>query len=156
MNKKQTQIAGVLFFVYALLMLWLLFGQRMGHTSNATYWQRLIANLNLQPLDTVRRYLWVLRNSQDPDLLRHAVVNLVGNVVMFLPLGNLTPSIWGKMQKFRWHFLYMVLIILAIEVLQLFTLLGSCDVDDLILNLVGTTLGYIFWKIVSLLGKKKK
>ena len=155
MSKKQTQIAGVLFLLYALLMLWLLFGQRMGQTSSATYWQRLLANLNLQPMDTLWRFWWVLQHSEKPAEIRHAVVNLAGNVVMFLPLGYLTPCIWGKVQKFRWHFLYMVLIILGIEVLQLFTLLGSCDVDDLILNLVGTTLGYIFWKIASVLGKKK-
>lgn len=156
MKQKRTLFAGVAFLIYGLLMIYLLFGQRMGQPPVGTYWERIWANLNLKPLDTVWRFCWVLRNSTDPAALKHAVVNLVGNVVMFVPLGFLTPCIWGKVQKFWRHFLYMVLIILCIEVLQLFTLLGSCDVDDLILNLVGTTMGYILWKIVSVFTRKRK
>lgn len=156
MKNKRTLIAGAAFLIYGLLMIYLLFGQRMGQLPVGTYWERISANLNLKPLDTVWRYIWVLKNSEDAALLRHAVVNLVGNVVMFVPLGYLTPCIWGKVQKFWRHFLYMVLIIVSIELLQLFTLLGSCDVDDLILNLVGTTLGYLLWKIVSWFSRKRK
>ena len=149
MKQKRTLIAGAAFLFYGLLMLYLLFGQRMGQTPVGTYWERICDNLNWKPLDTVWRFCWVLRNSTDPAALRHAVVNLVGNVVMFIPLGFLTPYIWGKLRKFWVHFLYMVLIIVGIEVLQLVTLLGSCDVDDLILNLVGTSVGFLVWKVVS-------
>ena len=156
MKNKRTLMAGAAFLMYGLLMIYLLFGQRMGQLPAGTYWERIAASLNLKPLDTVWRFCWVLRNSTDPAALRHAVVNLVGNVVMFVPLGFLTPCIWGKVQKFWRHFLCMVLIIVGIEVLQLFTLLGSCDVDDLLLNLVGTTIGFLAWKIASLFGKKRK
>lgn len=156
MKNKRTLIAGAAFLVYGLLMIYLLFGQRMGQLPVGTYWERIRASVNLKPLDTLWRFCWVLSNSTDPAALQHAVVNLVGNVVMFVPLGYLTPCIWGKMQKFRWHFLYMVLIIVGIEVLQLVTLLGSCDVDDLILNLVGTTMGYLSWKIMPCFSGKGK
>ena len=156
MKQKRTLLAGAAFLVYGLLMIYLLFGQRMGQVPVGTYWQRIQRNLNLKPLDTLWRFWWVLCNSADPDALRHAVVNLAGNVVMFVPLGCLTPCIWGKMQKFWRHFLYMVLIIVCIEVLQLFTLLGSCDVDDLILNLVGTAIGFVLWKIGAQISRKQK
>jgi glycopeptide antibiotics resistance protein len=46
------------------------------------------------------------------------------------------------MGKFGWHFLCMLLTIMVIEWLQLVTRLGSCDIDDLILNLVGTAIGF--------------
>ena len=36
----------------------------------------------------------------------------------------------------------VTLLIAVVETTQLFTLLGSCDVDDLILNLLGAALGY--------------
>ena len=42
--------------------------------------------------------------------------------------------------------------ILLIEALQLFTLLGSFDVDDIILNLCGMTVGYF----LNLLFHRKK
>ena len=43
----------------------------------------------------------------------------------------------------------MVCIIVSIELTQWLSLLGSCDVDDLILNLVGTTLGFAVWSIIN-------
>ena len=156
MKNRRTMVAGAAFLVYGLVMIYLLFGQRMGQIPTGTYWERIRANLNWKPLDTVWRFCWVLRNSTNPAALRHAVVNLVGNVVMFVPLGYLTPCIWGKMQAFWRHLLTMVLIIVAIEVLQLVTLLGSCDVDDLLLNLVGTTVGFVIWKILSVWQLKRK
>ena len=156
MKQKRTLIAGAAFLFYGLLMLYLLFGQRMGQTPVGTYWERICDNLNWKPLDTVWRFCWVLRNSTDPAALRHAVVNLAGNVIMFVPLGFLVPGIWQKMQKFGWHFLTMVLSIVLIELLQLVTNLGSCDVDDLMLNLVGTTIGFLLWKAVSYISKKRK
>lgn len=127
------------FAVYVLLMLWLLFGQR---------WGQWTGGLNLEPLDTVRSYFWVLRYSRDAELIRHAVVNLAGNVLMFVPLGFFVPALWQKMDKIYWHIPAMLGTIVAIELLQLITRLGSCDVDDLILNLVGTTLGFALWKII--------
>ena len=156
MKQKRTLLAGAAFLVYGLLMLYLLFGQRMGQIPAGTYWQHIRSNVNLRPLETLWRFWWVLCNSTDSVALRHAVVNLAGNVVMFVPLGLLTPCIWVSMRKFWRHFLYMVLIIVSIEVLQLVTLLGSCDVDDLLLNLVGTTMGFLVWEIASRLYGKKK
>ena len=142
MAKKHKKWYALLFAAYCLLMLWLLFGQRWGQSAGA---------LNLKPFDTLRRFLWVLENRTDAESLRHAVINLGGNVIMFVPLGFLVPCIWEKMSKFGWHLLAMLLTILAIELLQLATNLGSCDIDDLMLNLVGTTIGfglYKLWKYV--------
>ena len=34
-------------------------------------------------------------------------------------------------------------VITAVEVFQLFTLVGSCDIDDLILNVIGAALGFL-------------
>ena len=148
MDRKKWSV--LLFSLYTAWMIWLLFGQRMGYSSDRTYWERLLANLNYQPWDTVSRYLWVLRHSANQTQIRHAIINLGGNVIMFVPLGFFAPCIWSKMRKFGWHLLAMVVTIVSIELLQLFTLLGSCDVDDLLLNLVGTTLGFLVWKISSI------
>lgn len=137
----------ILFGIYCLLMLWLLYGQRMGPGNGGPYWQELRGNLILEPFDTIRRFLWVLRHSSSRGMVTHAIVNLVGNVIMFVPLGFWAPILWKRTEKFRWHFLVMTLTILVVELVQLFTLLGTCDVDDLLLNLVGTTLGFMLWKL---------
>ena len=140
MTKQHKKWGIVALVVYGLLMLWLLFGQRWGN------WAR---QWNLQLFDTVRRYLWVLRYSGSPALIRHAVINLAGNVIMFVPLGFLTPVAFPKLRRFLWHFAYMVLTILVVECLQLLTMLGSCDVDDLLLNAVGTTIGFALFRLSS-------
>ncbi len=142
---NRAKITKLLFGIYCGVMLWLLFGQRMGQGSAGSYWQRL--ELVHTPLETIRRFLWVLRYSSNEVQIRHAVVNLFGNVLMFVPLGFFAPCIWHKLRKFGWHLLAMTLIIVTIELTQLFTLLGTCDVDDLLLNLLGTTAGFGLWKL---------
>ena len=130
------------FFIYCLLMLWLLFGQRLGAQDYGSYTQQLADNLNLEPLKTVRLYLWLLEESESAYLVRHAFINLVGNVVMFVPLGYLLCGVFPKQRNFFAFFLCVTALILVVEAVQYVTLLGSCDIDDLILNLAGAIVGW--------------
>ena len=134
-------------------MAWLLFGQRMAQPQYADYALQLQENINLLPLDTVRRYLWVLQNSDQPGLRTHAVINLLGNVAMFVPLGVLLPLLWEKLRRFWVFLLTSFAAIVGIELVQLVTLLGKCDVDDLLLNLMGVTLGFAFGAVLTKLQK---
>ena len=138
MNRR-TQVS--ILAAYSLLMLWLLFGQRLMGESEGV--------LQLRPFSTLRRFLWVLVNSNNPELRRIAWANLAGNVVIFLPLGCLLPWIWAFFRNFWRHMLSMSAIVLAVELSQYFLRLGTCDVDDLLLNLLGTEIGYLFWKILK-------
>jgi len=145
-----------LFVIYAAAMLWLLFGQRLDRgISYADYEAQLAGNINLEPLKTVRLYWKLLKNSQNPYLLRHAFINLVGNVIMFIPLGFFLPYIWKKQRAVLITLLSVAVLIVAVEALQFFSLLGSCDIDDLILNLTGALLGYIFWKLSGTVKKRR-
>lgn len=127
----------LLFLVYLAAMLWLLFGQRWG--SNTT------RAMNLTPFATVKLYWRVLKYSHDKSLLFHSVVNLVGNVVMFIPLGFYAPYLLRSSRNFVRFLLLMVAVLLTIEVVQYATALGSLDVDDMILNMAGVLAGYIVW-----------
>ena len=141
-----------LFVAYGLVLLWLLFGRPQGWSDTLTYRQMLQQNMNLVPLFTIKNYWYVVRHGSDPTLLWHCITNLVGNVVLFVPIGYWMVRIWPKFRNF---FLFLVTCagaILLIEALQLFTLLGSFDVDDIILNLCGMTVGYF----LSLLFHRKK
>lgn len=152
MKKTKRRTAGqiflrFLFVVYGIAMVWLLFGQRIGtELSYDDYLQRLQSNINLTPLYTIKLYLRILRESNSNALLRHALINLVGNVVMFIPLGIFMPGIFLKKPGFFSTIFTVAAMIIAVELVQLVTLLGSCDVDDLILNLLGAAIGYFLWK----------
>ena len=77
----------------------------------------------------------------------HCVVNLAGNVVLFIPIGYFLPRLWMKMRRFFPFLFTCILSVCLVEVLQLLTLLGSMDIDDLILNLFGMIIGYLIFMI---------
>jgi glycopeptide antibiotics resistance protein len=70
------------------------------------------------------------------------VVNFIGNIVAFLPMGLIPTLILGRWIKL-WHVvLFGLSLSLAIEGGQYLSGRRVTDVDDLILNTVGTLLGY--------------
>ena len=136
MKKKYRQFwLTLLFFSYVALMIWLLFGQRSLGASGAE-------NLNVVPFTTLKLYWNLLKNSTNDALVRHAFINLVGNVVMFIPLGYFLPGVCRRTRNFFAMVLYTAVVIILIETLQYITGLGSCDIDDLILNVPGVMTGW--------------
>lgn len=146
---KKNALLRLAFALYCLLMLWLLFFQRMGADLPGPYLERLNENLNLVPLHTVRRYVHILQSSPDAALRRHAVKNLGGNVILFVPFGSFLPGIWAKLRRFGRCMLCAALGVIAVECIQLFTLLGHCDIDDLILNMLGAAIGYWIYRFAE-------
>ena len=137
------------FWGYAVLMLWLLFGQRIGGTS-MTWESWLETSVNLIPGRTVVNLFrgawnqWIYQG--ETALLRFALINNLGNIVMFIPLGCGLPMLWLRQRHRGCFLLTVLLIILAVETVQLVTMLGSWDVDDLLLNLLGAAIGFAIWK----------
>jgi glycopeptide antibiotics resistance protein len=135
-----------LFFgVYCLLMLWLLFG-RQEAPAGLPYSQQLLMRLNLVPFRTLGLQLRLLTDVDRPWLIRHSLINLGGNILLFIPLGLFLPKLWQKLNSFPRMLLTTAGIITAVEITQLMTLLGRCDVDDLILNITGAAIGYWIYK----------
>jgi glycopeptide antibiotics resistance protein len=73
---------------------------------------------------------------------REFVVNFLGNIVAFLPMGLLPPHIVRRRTTIWQIALFSLAISLAIETGQFFSGRRVPDVDDLILNTVGGVLGY--------------
>ena len=140
-----------MFLLYCAVMLWLLFDRSNGWNTEADYRELLRQNANLIPLRTVKSYLRVLQTSSDRYMLVHCFFNLAGNVVLFIPAGWLLPRLWSSMGNFFLFFAFCAGAILLVEVVQLFSMLGRFDVDDLILNLLGMTVGFLVFAV----GKRK-
>jgi len=151
--KKKKSVIYWLFAAYVLLMLWLLFGQRMAVMISGTwtesYWEDFSQKINLIPLHTITEF-W---NNLHGGGRSHAFINLAGNVVMFVPLGFFIPYVFRKADSFRHSMLYALIMIVCIEIIQLVTLLGSLDVDDLILNMIGVVIGYLIYRLAARLLK---
>lgn len=73
----------------------------------------------------------------------------IENIMMFVPFGILMPIVFKKMQKMRWCVLAGVLCSCGIEVSQLMTQRGFCQLDDVVTNTAGTLLGWLIWKCAS-------
>ena len=137
---KARRICAGLLLVYGLLMVYLLFLQRTPQLVPLELYIEF--STNLIPLNTIRQQLHLLEGGA---FVRFAFINLVGNVVMFIPMG-LLPGIWEKQRKFGWYVLTVALIIALVEILQLLTRLGSADIDDWLLNMLGSVIGFEIWR----------
>ena len=143
---KKRQHTWLWFFAYGALMLWLLFGQRIEGGTVDISLRGNTEKINLVPFETVRLYWRVLENGGSQSLIVHSVVNLAGNVVMFAPLGWFLPKLWRMFRGFFRTVIFGASLVCLIELVQYITGLGSCDIDDLILNTFGILLGYWAWK----------
>ncbi|MBH5316376.1 VanZ family protein [Paenibacillus sp. GSMTC-2017] len=79
----------------------------------------------------------------------HSIVNLLGNVVIFIPLGILLGLLFDheRMAGVR-IWVCSLFLSLSLEIAQLLFMIGQFDVDDLLLNSLGGLLGYAICRAV--------
>lgn len=135
------------FFLYCAVMLWLLFDRPGGWIDGLNYEEHLRHNVNLVPFLTIGNYLNVVLNRTNDAVFMHCLINLLGNVLLFIPAGYLLPTLWKRQRNFFRFFATCLGVMFLVETLQLFTLLGCFDVDDLILNLFGMSLGFLIYHL---------
>lgn len=108
-----------------------------------------LSTANFTPFKTIRMYI-------EYSYKLNSAENLLGNIVVLIPFGMLFPLITKK----NWGYLGMLAcafaFVLGIEVFQLFSAFGAFDVDDILLNCLGASLGYLFYWIVSGRGQAKE
>ena len=150
--KYRKQIWLLVFALYCAAMAFLLFGREEAPVG-IPYAEQIAMRMNLVPFRTLRLFTGLLSDHR-PHLVQAAVVNLFGNVLMFLPLGFLLPLTFRKLTGLWKILLATASLITAVELLQLFTLVGSCDIDDLILNTLGCMAGYGIYVLIKKIGKK--
>ncbi|MDD3339539.1 MAG: VanZ family protein [Lachnospiraceae bacterium] len=140
-TKKYIRVAGrVLFVLYILLLAYFLFfaewyGRGMRVEGEYHY--------NLHLFREISRY-W---KYQERLGFMAVFLNLAGNVIGFIPLGFILPVI-----HHRYKHIWLVTLLgftfsLFVETIQLFVRVGSFDVDDMLLNTLGTVIGYICFLI---------
>ena len=96
MEAKRKLLHIALFCVYSAFMLYLLF-HRAGGIEGMDYWKQIRANLNLEPFHTIRLFLNVLDQQAYSSA---AIINLGGNVIMFIPLGFFLPRVFPALRNF--------------------------------------------------------
>lgn len=85
-----------------------------------------------------------------------ALHNVIGNILLFIPLGFDIPLFFNKKNKLSKIILYGFTASLTIELIQLFTPYNTTDIDDVIFNTLGAVLGFIIFNIIYKIFKNTK
>lgn len=126
----------VILILYILLMTYLLFFRRESYRSMG------YSMYNLELFSTIKMY--ITYGAINPYVF---VVNIVGNIVMLVPLGLILPNIFDKCKKLLIMICLGIIIPLSIEIIQYVSQKGIFDVDDILLNFIGIIIGYIIYII---------
>lgn len=137
-------VVWVLFAFYLLALFSTLFLARIDfadYAANRAYYRENYDLMtNFRPFETIRLYIRCL--VYDIIGVSTPLANLMGNVLLFMPMAAFLPILFVSMRKFWKFLLLMTAVLVAVEALQLLLCCGSCDIDDVILNLFGTLLVY--------------
>jgi len=136
--------ASFFIYVFAVLQLtgfFILFKEISSHG----WWDKMNQRIethdrvNLEPFKTI-------------DIYQTWGKQILGNFVMLLPLGIYLPLIYRRFRK-AYNFFVVLLICffvsVAIELLQLATSYRSTDIDDVILNTLGGSAGFLIYQLTK-------
>ena len=143
-NKKLIKILFYIYIAFLILFVVLKFDGSFEriislHNSIIENEKDGIRNINLIPFRSISPYL---KNITEP----YAFKNIIANILVFIPLGFFFSN---KNHKNVFKTLIICLgIILSIELIQLFFKIGFFDVDDIILNFIGSLIGMGINKIL--------
>lgn len=80
---------------------------------------------------------------------KELVLQMVGNILVFIPLGILLPQGWDRIRNIHWVMLSAVCVSLSLELGQLIFRLGLFEFDDVFHNTLGTVFGYVMWRLAT-------
>ena len=133
-NKKYKSInSGIilrlLFGAYCIALFLVLFVRKRFNIGDEPYWEQVKMSINLVPFRTIYGSVYIIVHRTNPYLIPHEIISLLGNFALF---------------KF---ILFTFVVLLSIETIQVLTIRGCFDVDDIILNLAGAVIGFFIARI---------
>jgi len=145
-TKRATAETAAIFAVFALYLAFLL---KLLLFSRAPGSER---SINLVPLAGIAEYAF----SHSPGTERVAFANVVGNILIFTPLG--VYASWLCHRAPAWLTMSTVASVsVAVEIIQGMSAVGASDIDNVILNCVGGLIGMLaFWLLSSILRERSQ
>lgn len=133
------------FIFYAALLILILFRTR-----------HLERSINLIPLRGIISFLSGndLVSDKDSAIVLHsfAINNLIGNIVIFVPLG-VYIALFNKNKGIWKNTLLIAIVSTLVEIIQVIFRFGIGDIDDIILNSIGGLVGILVYRFLLLICK---
>ncbi|WP_456270956.1 VanZ family protein [Bacillus sp. AK031] len=142
-----SNLAFALFFFYILLLMTVSFLGVDIHNLRARSFEGV--NHNFIPFKTISEYIIGIDRYNFDTWFN----NTLGNVLLFFPLGFLLPLMSSNLTTLKSVLGISFMLSTFIEVIQYAAKLGVLDIDDILLNLFGATLGFIIYLILTKLLK---
>jgi glycopeptide antibiotics resistance protein len=141
-----------IFICYILLLLKILLLSRVSLLEVFSSQRTLFRSINLIPFHSITEYI-----SSSSDTLRSfAFGNVVGNIVLFIPLG-IYLLLLKKDKRVFVNLLFIFKVSLFAEIIQGLLGIGVSDIDDIILNCLGGWIGILGYQfLLSILRDEKK
>ena len=139
-------LSAFVFFFYFIILIWVVFFKCNIYLSVTNGYHEF------KTLTTEERFMYFIVPFED-YFTDNIAFNLMKwkdgalNLLLFVPFG-LYCAFFIKNQKFIKTMLISLVTIVTIEIIQLYTLLGSLQTEDLIINLLGTLLGYLLYRLI--------
>lgn len=98
---------------------------------------------------TIKHYIYLIKNK---IYLKYAYSNLIGNIILFYPFGLLISF---KIKRYKFIKIIVISLLFSsfIELFQFF-LKRISDIDDIVLNVMGSILGYLTYLLFKIFKKK--
>lgn len=136
LNNRKDQIVSIVLLIIFLVYLFLVF--YITGIDSIYYWDSpSLDTINIIPFDSLGEISYFL------------------NIILFIPFGFLIPLIWDNYKVLNKTIFLGFSCSLIIEFLQLFCGRAT-DIDDLMMNTLGSILGYFIWKIFNCKEKDDK
>jgi len=153
--KKRERIKTVflysIFICYILLLIKILILSRVSLLELFNSQRTLFRAINLIPFHSIMEYIY---GSSD-NLRRFAFGNVVGNIVIFIPLGIYLP-LFKKDKRVLVNLLCIFIVSLFVEIIQGLLGIGVSDIDDIILNCLGGWIGILGYKFLLFILRDEK
>ena len=141
-------LLGLSFIVYLFALAVILFlGSRGLMWSDLSLLEYIKNSSNFVPFKTINLYIQAL--SEETMNIDIPIKNLAGNLLLFLPMGIYLPLLFRKFNQVAMFSIFMIILLFIVEAVQILTRLGSFDIDDFILNMLGALIGFALWNSKS-------
>ncbi|GIO50745.1 hypothetical protein J34TS1_55100 [Paenibacillus azoreducens] len=139
MNRKRLKILAWIFLIgYGICILYWMF-RGFGRTTQTEF------RANPVPFKTIFGYIFNM-NQQN---IGTTIINLVGNVGVFIPFGMVLPYLFQRLQSYGLFIAFFTGSIVVLEILQIVLKVGTGDIDDAILNVIGASAGFISYRFFA-------
>lgn len=140
----------VFFILYVILLVTLvLFDSYFGRSGVSRFelWNTdslkdyISTSINLIPFKTIYEYIHSTFVTADISE-RGFITNIFGNLAAFASFAFFLPLLFNKINTFKKFITTMLCVVITAELLQFILLTGSCDIDDIIINVTGAVIMY--------------